>query len=190
MGTALGAWTRGRLESQDRRAWRALAWPPLFLAIVLLLAACGGSETPTPTDVPPTPSPPPSPTIAVAQTLGEVTWAKAIDPKTGAPTETVASFQTTDKTIYAVLHAPDLPKGATLSATWSFNGAPVALPPQSVTVSHEERRSWIEFHLAWTGAGNWPDGTLKIAISVNGQPAQTASVAIKRPGGAVRDDVP
>lgn len=190
MRTALGAWIRVRFESHDRPAWCRFSWPPLFLAIVLLLAACGGDKTPTPTAVPPTPTTPPSPTIAVAQTLGGITWAKAVDPKSGAPAETVASFVTTDKTIYAVLHAPDLPKGATLSATWTFNGAPVEVQPQSVTVSHEERRSWIEFHLTWTGAGTWPDGTLKITISVNGQPAQTASVAIKRPGGAVRDDVP
>jgi hypothetical protein len=160
------------------------------LALLLLLAACGGGNAPTPTVTPPTPTLPPSPTVAAAPTLSGVIWAKAIDPKTGAPVGAVSSFLTTDKTVYAAVHAPDLPKGATLSATWTFNGAPVEMPPQTVTISHEERRSWVEFHLAWHGAGTWPDGTLKIAISVDGQPAETATVSIKRPGGAVRDDVP
>lgn len=186
--TALGAW---RCDGGVWwRAWRRFSWPSLALALLLLLAACGGGNASTPTAIPSTPTPPPSPTAVAAPALGGVTWAKAIDPRTGAPIGSVTSFLTTDKTIYAVVHAPDLPKGATLSATWTFNGAPVGTPAQTVTISHEERRSWVEFHLTWHGAGSWPDGTLKIAISVDGQPAETASVAIERPGGAVRDDVP
>lgn len=187
---------------RERRWFGARVWtipssslrrtlPVLAVIVLALLTACGGNSAPTPTSAPPTPTRVASPVATPAPVeIAQVTWAKAIDPKTGAPATPVERFSTADTTIYAVLQAPDLPKGATLSATWSFNGAPVPVPPQSVTITHEERSSWVEFHLTWAGGGSWPDGTLKIAIDLDGRPARTASVAIARPGGAVRDDVP
>lgn len=190
----LVGWIWSRFDSRGA-AWlptrHRFCWPFLTLTALFLLVACGGSQQPTPTSIPPTPTAIATPTAAAKPpVLDPVMWAKAIDPKTGAPATTVTSFLTTDRIVYAVLQAPDLPKGATLSATWSFNGAPLTIPPQTVTITHEERSSWVEFHLAWTGTGNWPDGTLKISIAVDGKPARTADVAIKRPGGALRDNVP
>lgn len=183
---------------RDRSELRCVArWSPppllilllLSLALLVALTACGGGQTPTPTAIPPTHPPPPAATPA-PPSLARITWARAIDPKTGAPVNPVQQFATTDKTIYAVLQAPELPKGAKLGATWTFNGAPVPVPAQTVTISHEERSSWVEFHLTWSAAGTWPDGTLKITITIDGKPARTADIAIVRPGGAIRDDVP
>lgn len=160
------------------------------MTVLALLTACGGGA-PTPTVAPPTPTRVASPVATpVPVEIAQVTWARAVDARTGAPVTPVERFSTADATIYAVLQAPDLPKGAILSATWSFNGAPVPVPPQSVTITHGERSSWVEFHLNRAGTGSWPDGTLKIAIAVDGRPARTASVTIVRPGGAIRDDVP
>lgn len=190
--SAVAVFDRQRYSSRAsaRRTWRIL--PVVAMIVLPLLVACGGGGQPTATPPPATPTAVAATPTAVATppALGEVTWASAIDPKTGAPATPVTSFLTTDKTIYAILKAPDLPKGATLRATWSFNGAPVPVPPQTVAITHEERSSWIEFHLTWAAGGTWPDGTLQIAISADGQPTRTASVAIKRPGGAIRDDVP
>lgn len=186
----MGKWLDVRLSARSPFP-RIRPHLALALLALVLLTACGGGQHPTPTSIPATPTPRPAPAgTPMPPSLGHVTWAKAIDPKTGAPVTPVERFSTTDTTIYAVLQAPDLPKGATLGATWSFNGAPVQVPPQSVTITHEERSSWVEFHLTWTGPGTWPDGTLRIAIAVDGQPARTADVAIVRPGGAIRDDRP
>lgn len=183
---------RRRFEARVRTSRSSLGrrtLPLLALTVLALLSACGGSSTPTPT-VAPTPTRVASPVATPAPVeIAQVTWAKAIDAKTGAPVTPVERFSTADTTVYAVLQAPDLPKGATLSATWSFNGVPVPVPPQTVTIMHGERSSWVEFHLTWAGAGSWPDGTLKIAIAVDGRLARTASVAIVRPGGAIRDDI-
>jgi hypothetical protein len=154
------------------------------LLCLLLLAGCGGSNsnsTPTaasettPTSSVPTPTPAPA-------VLGEIVWAKSVDPVTFAPVEKTSSFLTDAPVIYAVVPVQSVGPGLTLTADWSYNDTALTGISSTVTASQSIANGWVEFHLTLASGQTWPDGTYAISVRQQSGAPVTAKVSVKKPG--------
>jgi hypothetical protein len=152
----------------------------IWLSATLVLAGCGGGDgtrrnaTATATDSPaavgtPTPTGP---------VVGTIVWATALDPATNAPTNPVTRFAPTDPVLYATLAVARLPTGATLTASWTYNGVPLDALAAITTAVWSPDTAYLEFHLARGDQTPWPEGTYAVAIALDGQPLATAAVAV------------
>jgi hypothetical protein len=152
-------------------------------AVFLLISGVALAQTPDSTA---TPSPVASPAAsAVSVTanaeLGEIVWARQIDPATNAPLRRATGFVTTDPAIHAVIPVIRILEGTVVSATWSYNGEPVPVLDASVTAAHSYENGWIAFSLTRPEGQIWPTGTYGIAIFVNGEEVLTADMLIEVP---------
>lgn len=133
-----------------------------------------------------TPSPVASPAAsAVSVTanaeLGEVMWARDIDPATNAPVRRATGFVTTDPAIHAVIPVIRILQGTVVSAAWSYRGEPVPSLDASVTADRSYENGWIAFSLTRPEGQIWPTGAYGIVIFVNGVEALTAEVNVQVP---------
>jgi hypothetical protein len=154
------------------------------LLCLLLLTACGGStskSTPTaasettPTASMPTPTPAPA-------VLGEIVWAKSVDPVSFAPVEKTLSFLTDAPAIYAVVPVQSVGPGLTLTADWTYNDTVLTGVSSIVTASQPLANGWVEFHLSLAPGQTWPAGTYAISVRQQIGAPVTAKVSVKKPG--------
>jgi len=193
-------WREGRWAASGGRRLR------LLVVIVLTsasLAGCGagdadrGASTATattqPTSLSTTPSPPSDGATPVASDgmaisspaapriqVGSVVWATAVDPVTKAPMEPVDAFPDTATTLYAVIPIRQMTPGVVLTAQWSYNGTPLTALTSAVVAERAEVETWVEFHLERVDDLPWPAGDYQIAVLVDGRPARTAQVEVRR----------
>lgn len=166
---------RFRLTTCVRRI--RLPYLTCLIALPLLLTACGGGDDP-----PPTPTVQPTATTpAVPPEVQPVVWALGVTAGTNAPETPVDQFTTAAETIYAVVRVTNVPQGAVLSATWTYNGVPVNPASSGVSAAAPISDGYIEFHMSRGPDAVWPDGTYAVAVSLNGQVVQTAEVAVVEP---------
>lgn len=105
-------------------------------------------------------------------------WATAIDPMSNAPLPPATAFPVEARTIYATLPVARIAQGTVVAATWSYNGTPLDGFLGSVSAPQDERDVWLEFHIGLAGPEPWPAGVYAVAVRVDGQPAQSAAVAV------------
>jgi hypothetical protein len=203
--TAAGPRQRTAFGAGARHLLRKAAPRPCTLAalgLVALLAGCGGSTPPTPTAVTPaaiTPaatarpqapiaSPTPalpaafstigSPVAGAAGEIGDVVWARSVDPATKAPVDRTTSFPPDAPAIYAVVPVVRLAPNARLTASWSYNDTSLDAFTQTVTAGGESGARWVEFHITRSSSVPWPAGDYTIVVRLADGVAQTASVTV------------
>lgn len=145
------------------------------------IAASPALATPTlPAGPPvvPTPGRSSTPFRSDAASVGPVVWATGVDPATKAPTNPVTTFAADAPAIYATLPVDRLTAGTTLGASWRYNGTPLESFLSMVTAETDLADIWAEFHITRSNAEPWPPGVYEITITVNGEGAQTATVAV------------
>ncbi len=140
----------------------------------------------TPSGPPPLPAPLASPVAGAGPfagptaDLGAVVWASSVEPTTQAPVVRVDRFAVDAPTIHATLPVGRLEAGATVQATWAFNGSPIDGRGATVVAPSRVTGTWLAFSLA-RGSSAWPDGTYTISVAVDGQPAIRADVVVGTP---------
>jgi hypothetical protein len=173
-------WVRysGMTDKRGDRRGRVCAHTAAF-CLVALLAACGGGSDPEPTPtvtVAPTATETPAPSGPA--TLDPVVWTESVTPGSNEPGQPVDQFTTEASTIYAVVRATNLPAGAGVSATWTYNDTSLDAAAQSVTVTDGLSEGYIEFHLTRSADVPWPDGRYAIEITLDGETEQRSDVQI------------
>jgi hypothetical protein len=113
--------------------------------------------------------------------LGPVVWTAMVDPVTLAPIQEVEAFTIDASTIYAAVPVLRIEPGTEVSASWSYNDTPISGVGSTFTATEAAEGVWLEFHLAQTGAEEWPDGTFAITIMVDGTPALASSIMVGPP---------
>ena len=126
----------------------------------------------------PTPGRSSTPFRSDAASVGPVVWATGVDPATKAPTNRVSIFAADAPAIYATLAVDRLTAGTTLRASWRYNGTPLDSFLSTVTAETDLADVWAEFHITRSDAEPWPPGVYEITITVDGDGAQTATVAV------------
>ena len=110
--------------------------------------------------------------------LGEVSWARDVDPATGEPDRRATKFTTTDPVIYAAIPVERIAPGVTISVTWTYDGQIVPELAIEVTTIAAARPGWLLFRLDRPADQIWPVGGYEIDIFVDGQFALTAEVIV------------
>jgi len=154
-----------------------------FAAVWLLITGSALAQTPDSTA---TPSPGASPAAGVVSAtanaeLGEIEWAREIDPVTNEPVRRATGFVTTDPAIHAAIPVIRILQGTVVSATWTFNGEPVPALDASVTADHSYENGWITFSLVRPEDAIWPIGEYGITILVDGVKTLTGDVRVQVP---------
>lgn len=146
-----------------------MASPPAGAAVATPLAG----------DAIPAASPPPNRAFVSERVdLGPLEWTAMVDPTTLAPSQPVQTFPTTASTIYATLPVRLIEAGTVVSASWTYNGAPIRGVESSLTITEEAADVWLEFHITRTQVPAWPDGDYAIVVQVDGEPALSSSVTV------------
>jgi hypothetical protein len=128
-----------------------------FLAVVLVLFACGRSETSTPPVSAPAPAAAPEPARVSAIDLGSAIGA---DKRVTAP---AAAFAPGD-TIYASIATEGSSPSLTLSARWTYEDGQL-VSESSETIAPTGPAN-TEFHI--TKPDGFPAGRYRLEISANG----------------------
>jgi type II secretory pathway component PulK len=152
-------------------------------AAMVLMSGVAVAQTPDPTGTPGS-SASPAATAANAAAnaeLGDIEWAREIDPVTNAPVRRATGFVTTDPAIHAVIPVIRILQGTVVSATWSFDGEAVPALDTSVTAASSYENGWLAFSLTRPEAEIWPIGTYGIAIYVDGVEMLTSNVEVQVP---------
>lgn len=153
----------------------------VLFSVALLLAACGGEDPGSNATVGPTttaaPAAPASTEIPAAS-IEPIVWTAAVDSTTNAPMEPVEQFSTADRTIFAVVRVANLPQGAVLSASWTYNDAPLENATRAIVPTQAYRAGFVEFHLAKVDGQTWPAGSYRLTITLDGNVAQVAKVNV------------
>lgn len=151
---------------------------------VFILGGCGGSDAEPTLTAPPistattlanTPTPLPAPSV------GDVVWTASVEPDTNAPGEAVEKFNSNDPGIYAVVRVSNLPAGAVLSASWSYNGVPLDGVTSGVLAPSALFDGFVEFHISKSDDVEWPDGTYVINVLLNGDVKQVSQIEVVAP---------
>lgn len=132
----------------------------------------------------PTPSGSPAPFRSTGADVGPIVWTTAVDPRTNAPVDSVTVFPVDAPTIFATVSLARWEPRATISAEWSYNGTPLDGFATTVIADRAQRDVWLEFHLRKDPAASWPEGVYAIALLVDGEPAQAASIVVGAEGRA------
>ncbi len=120
-------------------------------------------------------------------TIGAVVWADEVDPTTQSPAGALETIPDNVAEIYAALPLTSIAAGSVVSASWSYNGVPLATLTSSVTASTATTDTWVAFRLNRVGAGtpaprsdeDWPDGDYGVVITVDGQVVQESTVTVE-----------
>lgn len=167
--------------------------PALVSAVVLagLLAGCAGSSAPVGELRPPaaiaTPQATPSVATPAAATapaaaLGEIVWAEALDPDTGAPLAVAPAFLPDAPRLTAATLATNVPQGAAIEAVWTYNDTSLDAFATRLTLDETAPRRWLTFHLDRDPQTPWPVGAYAVEISLDGVVTQRAAVEVRADG--------
>lgn len=187
-GNALG---HGRRQpGNSSRTWRARALAPVAGACLALLTACGGGPTmvPSATSTPPaatvlagTPAASPAPATATPTPqpagLGEIRWSSET-MTTSTPVAGVTQLTSNVPRIVANVPAYSLPAGSQVSAAWSYNDTSLDAFATTLTIDQLQAEQWLTFQLSRNAETPWPAGVYEIAVSLNGQVVQSASMEV------------
>lgn len=174
----------------DSAAPSRLVWR-MAVALVLLLAlsSCGGETrlalpaTATPAGdagVPPTPAIEASP-VPASPAFEPVVWTTGTDPATNAPIDTVTGYSTSVESIIAAVRASHLPRGASVTAKWTYNDTSLDALATSLTAEGSAEDQWLSFRLDRDPDVPWPAGAYAITVLLNGSPVQQATVEVTAP---------
>ncbi|MCC6793023.1 MAG: hypothetical protein IT336_15145 [Thermomicrobiales bacterium] len=154
----------------------------LVVVSTAVVAACGGGDEVefTPTIGPTEPAAIVTPTVAVALTpsVEGIVWSIAVDPVTNAPIEPVERFAVDAEHLYGVVRVENLPEGAVLSASWTYNDAPLDGASKAIVPSRPYRAGYVEFHLTRSDGETWPVGVYGLSLSLDGRIVQSATVNV------------
>jgi hypothetical protein len=115
-----------------------------------------------------------------APVLGTAIWSTEVQPGTNEPLAPVERFPDSATVLYAVFPVQRLPKGASIQASWTFNGTSLDGLEQELTAPRDQVTGWLEFHLERTGQERWPDGLYAISLTADNAQIATAEVAVER----------
>jgi hypothetical protein len=113
--------------------------------------------------------------------LGDIVWARRVDPETGAPESRATALITTDAAIYAAIPVQRIATGVTISARWSYDGQSVAALTTELTTIADARPGWLVFQIVLPEGQIWPIGGYVIDVYVDNQFALTSSVIVSVP---------
>lgn len=104
------------------------------------------------------------------------------------PSVRVDRFAEDAPVLYATLPVPRIEAGATVQATWAYNGT--AIEGQGATVTAPARTGgvWLAFSLTRAGGEPWPDGTYAVTVAVDGTPAIRSEVEVGASNAAPGDE--
>lgn len=128
--------------------------------------------------VPPTPGGSPVPFRSAVAEIGPIAWTTAVDPRTNEPLAVVDAFPVDAPTIIATVSVGHWAPAVPISADWSYNGTPLDGFATTVIADDAKRDVWLAFRLTKSPEASWPDGIYAIALLVDGQAAQAASVVV------------
>jgi hypothetical protein len=162
----------------------------VVVALVVVLAGCGGATAPvTPAPVsdvvertpePPGPALPATPIGGFDSgrvSLGAIQWAVDLDPASGGPLASAPSIPDDAPRFWAAIPVLRAEPGLRLRADWSYNDTPMpALAAEAVVPTGDV--GFVLFDLGLPPGERWPVGDYAVAISVDGVPALTASIAV------------
>lgn len=117
--------------------------------------------------------------------IGPVVWSTAIDGETNAPVAPVEVVPVGAPAIYATLPVTRVQRGASLGATWTYNGTPLPTLGGAVVANREQVGGWVEFHIARAEDAVWPAGVYAVVVTVDGRLAQESAVRVGAPSTAV-----
>lgn len=143
-----------------------MRWTILLAAGLLVTAGCGNREADSGTAEAPAPAAP-EPVRVTDVALG-----KAIGPDKSV-SEAASAFSPTD-TIYVSVRTEGTAASTTLTARWTFeDGQVVDESSQTIAPTGPEV---TEFHVS--NPDGWPVGGYEVAISLDGQPVESASFTV------------
>jgi hypothetical protein len=145
----------------------------LSLAILLVAAACGRSDTPGTTTAAPPPVGAPAPASPASFRVASVSLGSAIgaDKRITSPAQT---FAPTD-TIYVSVASEGAAQSVTLTARWSYEGG--QLVNESSETIAPTGPAVTSFQIA--KPSGWPTGRYKLEIASNGQPVAAQEFEVR-----------
>src|SRR3974390_3506341 len=142
---------------------------------LFVLSGCKKEEPPPPPPPPAAPTPPPPPPPAPFRVTG-VQLGPGIQPDNSVQTATT-TFGPKDTLYLSVTTEGMAPQAKTLGTRWTYRPRDVLVHEQSKTVSQpSEKPKRQESHLSKPSP--WPPGKYKVALTVDGQPAQTQTFTV------------
>jgi hypothetical protein len=168
-------------QSMRRRLGRRRAISLGLLSVLAPIAsACGGDDDePTPTVGPTATNAAVAPTVTTAPpSIEAIVWTTAVDSVSNAPLDPIEQFASEDGTIYGVVRAVNLPVGAVLAATWSYNDVPLDGAESTIVPARVYPAGYVEFHLTRSDGQPWPPGIYALTITLDGVSAQSATVDV------------
>ena len=116
---------------------------------------------------------------AVAQTIGDIVWATAIDQATNAPIDPVSSYRPDALRIVAAMHIDALSAGSSLEATWEYNDTSLDAFTTRLAPAGSGADQWVSFYIERDPEVEWPVGTYEVKISLDGATVQQAAVEVR-----------
>jgi hypothetical protein len=156
----------------------------ILVSLLLVLAGCSGEaqltlpHTPTPPSKNPPLAATPRTTPVPSPSLGQVVWATAVDPTTGAPADSVTAYAPDDPQLIAAFPATALPAGAVVDAAWFYNDTSLDAFNTTLTVPDHVVKRWVDLRLARSADAPWPAGTYEVVVSLAGDEVRRASVLV------------
>lgn len=115
--------------------------------------------------------------------MGAIVWTTAIEPASKAPLDRVAHVSSEVGSIYVAVPVIRLEAGTVVVAEWTYNDTPVAPLTSRVTAEAQYEDAWIAFHITQPANTPWPDGTYRVTILVDEEPALTSAIEVVDAGG-------
>jgi hypothetical protein len=180
----------GHSGSPRQRGKQLMLILAALAASTCLLTSCGGEArlvsptvAVTPQQATPATSATPAQSTPVsASPVEPVVWATSVDTSTQAPSATVSSFTADASTIYACVSVNNLDVGAVIEGSWTYNGTSLDALATKLVLPDDVPRRWLAFHITRNADTLWPPGTYAIAIAVNGDVLQSASIEVTAAG--------
>jgi hypothetical protein len=149
----------------------------VLVGLALVLSPGCNKEPPPPPPPPPAAPAPPPPPPAVPFHVTVVELGKGIQPDNSLQT-TTTTFGPKD-TIYLVVTSEGVAPQAAFETRWTYGPKDVLVHEEAKTVTPPSAKPMrTEFHIS--KPSGWPAGDYKVALSVDGQAAQTKTFNVSK----------
>lgn len=154
---------------------------PAFLAMFLILVACGSDESPSGSDAQPTADATRAAMENATMEIAGTTWTSGVDDTTGEPVDDVENYTTISPAIILVVEVTNVSSGTDFTATWAIDGLEVPEAEMRVTVEEDMAVAWIAFEFTREEGRYFPLGELQADVTASSGETVTATVDIQLP---------